>query len=208
MTEREQLQELSGVWQRRRPYRAAGAAVAIVIPDEADSACALRFDLGQASLQMMVVAADLGIGSGHSSVGDQDLARRVLGLPEDKIVGIIIDFGYPADRPLKPIRNPPAAVRRGGSPRPLVIGGCGSNNLDQVEVIRPAPFSRRARRGRPTRAAADVEHRLVDPGVQVAEPREPLGHRRDRQLRRLDRRRARPRLNGVETRADGTPRTE
>ena len=31
---------------------------------------------------MMLAAADLGIGSGHSSVGDQDAARRILGFPE------------------------------------------------------------------------------------------------------------------------------
>ena len=64
------------------------------------------YDLGQASLQMMVAAADLGIGSGHSAVGDQELARQVLGLPADKILKYVIDFGYPADRPLKPIKKP------------------------------------------------------------------------------------------------------
>ena len=53
----------------------------------------------------MVAAADLGIGSGHSAVGDQDLARQILGLPEGKILKYVIDFGYPADRPLKPIRS-------------------------------------------------------------------------------------------------------
>ena len=41
-----------------------------------------RYDLGQATLAMMLAAADLGIGSGHSSVGDQDAARRILGFPE------------------------------------------------------------------------------------------------------------------------------
>ena len=35
---------------------------------------------------MMLAAADLGIGSGHSAVGDQDLARRMLGLPDSKIL--------------------------------------------------------------------------------------------------------------------------
>ncbi|HEY2593300.1 MAG TPA: nitroreductase, partial [Chloroflexota bacterium] len=51
-------------------------------------------------------AADFGIGSGHSAVGDQDLARQVLGLPTTKILKYVIDFGYPADRPLKPIKKP------------------------------------------------------------------------------------------------------
>ena len=137
----------------RRPHRALRPQPSrSSSPTSRSSGCARlhAFDLGQASLQMMVVAADLGIGSGHSSVGDQDLARRVLGLPDDKIVGIIIDFGYPADRPLKPIRKPrSAAVRRGHPPRPLVINCGGSNNFDQVEIIRPA-LSSRCRRGLPT----------------------------------------------------------
>jgi nitroreductase len=53
-------------------------------------------------MQMMIAAADRGIGSGHSSVGDQDLARSVLGVPADKLVAFVIDLGYPADRPLAP----------------------------------------------------------------------------------------------------------
>ena len=105
VTDRAQLQELSGVWVGGGHIAGCAAAVAIVIPDEQEQRLReiYRYDLGQASLQMMVIAADLGIGSGHSSVGDQEMARRVLGLPGDRVVGIIIDFGYPADRPLKPI---------------------------------------------------------------------------------------------------------
>lgn len=108
VTDRAQLQELSGVWAGGGHIAGSAAAVAIVVPNEADPGRREinRFDLGQASLQMMVVAADLGVGSGHSSVGDQEMARRVLGLPEDRIVGIIIDLGYPAGRPLKPLTKP------------------------------------------------------------------------------------------------------
>jgi nitroreductase len=57
-------------------------------------------------MAMMVAAADLGVGSGHSAVDDQDRARRVLGFPEDHEAAYLIDFGYPADRPLRPITNP------------------------------------------------------------------------------------------------------
>jgi nitroreductase len=108
VTDPAQLQKLSQVWQGGGHIAGAAAAVAFVIPDEQDQRLRElnRYDLGQASLQMMVAAADLGVGSGHSSVGDQDLARELLGLPADKAVGIIVDLGYPADRPLKPIRNP------------------------------------------------------------------------------------------------------
>jgi nitroreductase len=57
-------------------------------------------------MQMMIAAADRGIGSGHSAVGDQELARQLLGFPEDRYGAIMIDFGFPADRPLRPIRRP------------------------------------------------------------------------------------------------------
>ena len=63
----------------------------------------LRYDLGQATMIMMIAAADLGIGSGHASVGDQDLARRLLGFPEDRFLAYLIALGYPAGRPLAPI---------------------------------------------------------------------------------------------------------
>lgn len=110
VTDRAQLQRLSQVWQGGGHIAHAGAAVGLVIDDFGPEATRDReiamYDLGQASLQMMVAAADLGIGSGHSAVGDQDLAREVLGLPEGKILQYVIDFGYPADRPLKPILTP------------------------------------------------------------------------------------------------------
>ena len=41
----------------------------------------LLYDMGQASAFMMLAAADLGIGSGRSAVGDQQQAQRVLGSP-------------------------------------------------------------------------------------------------------------------------------
>jgi nitroreductase len=108
VTEREQLERLSHVWQGGGHIAGAAAAVVIVVDTEASEqiSAVTYYDIGQATLQMMVVAADLGIGSGHSSVGDQDLARSILGLPQSKLARYIIDFGYPADRPLKPIKNP------------------------------------------------------------------------------------------------------
>jgi len=57
-------------------------------------------------MAMQIAAADLGIGSGHSAVADQDQAQRVLGLPENRYLAYLMDLGYPADRPLRPIRRP------------------------------------------------------------------------------------------------------
>ena len=105
VTDREQLQALSTVWQGARHIAGAAAAIALILPQPADERSKVvdQYDLGQATYAMMVTAADLGIGTGHSSVGDQDKARAILGVPADYDVAFLIGIGYPADRPLKPI---------------------------------------------------------------------------------------------------------
>jgi nitroreductase len=57
-------------------------------------------------MAMMIAATDLGIGTGHSSVGEQDKARAILGVPEGYELAYLLGVRYPADRPLKPIRKP------------------------------------------------------------------------------------------------------
>jgi nitroreductase len=104
VTDRDQLEELAKVW-RGAAHVAESAATVVLVVREEDLERA-RFDLGQATIAMMIAAADMGIGSGHSAVGDQDLARRLLGIPEDRQAAFMVDFGYPADRPLKPIAKP------------------------------------------------------------------------------------------------------
>jgi nitroreductase len=108
VTGRGELKELSQVWQGARHVAGSAATVALVAPirPEEWQRASVQYDLGQATMSMMLSAADLGIGSGHSAVGDQDLARRLLGFPEDRLCAYLIAFGYPADRPLRPIRNP------------------------------------------------------------------------------------------------------
>jgi nitroreductase len=75
-------------------------------PDEERYLTIDQYDLGQATMAMMLAAADLGIGSGHSSIGDQQACRRILSVPEDRICAYMLALGYPADRPLKPIAHP------------------------------------------------------------------------------------------------------
>jgi nitroreductase len=57
-------------------------------------------------MSMLLAAADLGIGSCHAGVADLDLARELLGFPADRDWAFLISLGYPADRPLIPVRNP------------------------------------------------------------------------------------------------------
>jgi nitroreductase len=108
VTDRNQLQALSTVWQGAKHIAGAAAAIALVLPQPADerSKVVNQYDLGQATYAIMLAATDLGIGTGHSSVGNQDKAREILGVPADHDVAYMIGVGYPADRPLKPIVKP------------------------------------------------------------------------------------------------------
>ena len=108
VTDRDQLQALSTVWQGAKHIAGAAAAIALVLPEPADERSKVvdQYDLGQATYAIMLAAADLGIGTGHSSVGDQKKAREILGVPDDHDVAYMIGVGYPADRPLKPIVKP------------------------------------------------------------------------------------------------------
>jgi nitroreductase len=107
-TDREQLQALSKVWQWAGHVATSAATICLVAPTAGDERQreSIQYDLGQATMSIMLAAADQGIGSGHASVGDQELARRILGLPEDRSCAWLIALGYPADRPLAPIARP------------------------------------------------------------------------------------------------------
>jgi len=106
VTEREQLRELATVW-RGAGHVADSAATIVVVGPAADNPFRrATFDLGQATMQMMIAAADLGIGSCHAGVGDMPRLRELLGIPDDRDWAILISLGYPAGRPLTPIRNP------------------------------------------------------------------------------------------------------
>jgi nitroreductase len=108
VTDRDQLQALSTVWQGAKHIAGSAAAIALIIPEPADDRARItdRYDLGQATYAIMLAAADLGIGTGHSAVGDQEKAREILGVPDDHDVAYLIGVGYPAERPLKPIVKP------------------------------------------------------------------------------------------------------
>ena len=107
-TDPEQLIQLAGVFQAARHVAGSAATIALVAPrsDDAQMRDLIQFDLGQAAMSIMLAAADLGIGSAHAGVHDQELARRVLGFPEDRFCALLVSLGVPADRPLRPIKRP------------------------------------------------------------------------------------------------------
>jgi nitroreductase len=108
VTDPDRLQQLSTLWQGARHIASAPAAIALVAPVPPDERRKQldQYDLGQATMAMMLAATELGVGTGHSAVGDQDKARAILGVPDDHIVAYLLGLGYPADRPLTPIRKP------------------------------------------------------------------------------------------------------
>jgi nitroreductase len=106
VTGRERLVALASVW-RFSHIAGSAATVAIVVTQTDDANRPLRmFDVGQAVMSMMLAAADLGIGSGHSVVEDEQLAREILGYPNDRFCAHLVPLGYPAGRPLFPLRRP------------------------------------------------------------------------------------------------------
>ncbi len=108
VTDAAQLQKLSQVGPGAFHAANAAAVVALVVEDFDDQALRerARYDVGQATMAMMIAAADQGVGSGHIGAQDQATAREVLGIPGDRRIAYLLDFGYPADRPLKPITRP------------------------------------------------------------------------------------------------------
>jgi nitroreductase len=107
-TDREQLTRLARVWLAAGHVAGSAVTIALVAPscEAAPMRDLVQFDLGQAAMSVMLAAADLGIGSAHASVGDQELARHLLGVPGDRFCAWLIALGVPADRPLTPIRRP------------------------------------------------------------------------------------------------------
>jgi nitroreductase len=106
VTDRSQLEQLSTVWVGAAHVAGSAATIALIIDDSGEAARRVQFDLGQVTMAIMLAAADLGIGSGHSSVGELDLARQLLRLPAGKSCEFLISLGYPAGRPLAPIKTP------------------------------------------------------------------------------------------------------
>jgi len=106
VTDCEQLAELAKAWERGgRHIVGSAATIALVAQEPEDQRHRdwVLYDFGQATAFMMLAAADLGIGSGHSSVADQQQAQRVLGFPDGYRAVYLIGLGYPADRPMRPI---------------------------------------------------------------------------------------------------------
>jgi nitroreductase len=108
VTDRDRLRDLSKVWQGARHVESSAATIVLVLaePEQERYRVIDQYDLGQATMMMMLAAVDLGLGSGHSAIGDQEACRRLLDVPDGHYCAYMLALGYPADRPLAPIVRP------------------------------------------------------------------------------------------------------
>ena len=113
--DRAHLRELAAVGPWADHLAGAAVGIALVTPDPAgaDAPLSVMFDLGQAAAYMMLAGWELGIGSVPATVYEHDLARRLLGYPNDHHCEYILSFGYPADE------NELSAPNRPGRRKPL-----------------------------------------------------------------------------------------
>ena len=127
-TDREQLAQLARVGPAAGHVAGSAATIALVAPrsDDPQSRDLIQFDLGQATMSIMLAAADLGIGSAHAGVHDQELARRLLGFPEDRFCVLLITLGTPPTARSPRSSGPPGArstrsytAATGSGPHPL-----------------------------------------------------------------------------------------
>ena len=97
--DREHLEALAAVGPFGSHLAGATVAIALVTPDPRgeDAPISIAFDIGQAATNMMLVAWGIGIGSAPATVYEQPLAKRLLGLPDDRHCEYLLSFGYPAD---------------------------------------------------------------------------------------------------------------
>jgi Nitroreductase len=111
-SDRAHLRALSelGPWAGHLAGAAAGIALVTPDPRSPGAPLSIMFDLGQAAQNMMLAAWELGIGSVPATVYEHDMARRLLGYPDDRQCEFLLSFGYPADA--ADLARPPTAGGR------------------------------------------------------------------------------------------------
>lgn len=111
--DRAHLEELAAVGPFAGHLAGATVAIALVTPypHAPEAPLSIAFDLGRAAQNMVLAAWELGIGSAPATVYDHDLARRLLGYPDDQHCEYLLSVGYPAD-PSDLTRAPKPGGRR------------------------------------------------------------------------------------------------
>ena len=97
--DRDHLRDLSALGPFAGHVAGAAAAIALIAPvaPPGNNGRSILFDLGLVAENMMLAAWELGIGSVPATVYEHDLARRLLGYPDDQFCEYLLSFGYPAN---------------------------------------------------------------------------------------------------------------
>ena len=108
VTEPDRLSRLSRVWRGAGHVARSAATIALIAPISDDHRVreSVQYDLGQVTMSIALAATAFGVGTGHAAVAEHSLAREILEHPEERFCAWLIAFGYPADRPLTPVRRP------------------------------------------------------------------------------------------------------
>ena len=61
----------------------------------------VSFDAGRCAQNMLLAAWNEGVGGSPNGIADRDAANKLLGVPEEQSIAIVLSFGYPA-RPRDP----------------------------------------------------------------------------------------------------------
>jgi nitroreductase len=86
----ERKRELASCGQFAQHVPAAPLVIAVVLTPAGGA-----FDAGRAAQNMMLAAWEQGVTSCPVAMHDREGAARVLGLPDDHVVAMVISFGYP-----------------------------------------------------------------------------------------------------------------
>jgi nitroreductase len=112
VTDRKLLNELTAVGRYTDHLPGAGAAVALVTPEESGPHVrTTMWDMGRAAQNMVLAAWELGIGSAPATAHHHKVAARLLGLPDDRRCDFLLSFGYPSDPSRLTVPNKPGGRR-------------------------------------------------------------------------------------------------
>ncbi len=113
VTDKDLLEQLSVIGNSTKHMIGAGMAVMLLSPhaEQSDRYWQDMFDVGQAAAYMQLTAQEMGIGSCPGSVMRADIARDILGFPDEWDLKLILSFGYP-DKAEYPDRPPKQGTRK------------------------------------------------------------------------------------------------
>lgn len=63
------------------------------------------YDAGLASMNLLLKASELGLGTLVMGIRDADMLRDTLSIPENELIGTVIGVGYPDIDPDRPVRK-------------------------------------------------------------------------------------------------------